>query len=98
MGSESKAKQTVEVEILNQKYNIKTDTDPKWVQEVADFLNEKIREVISSKAQLNKEKVAVLTALNLAGELLKFKKETEFYKKHVSKRSQELMKLLEAQI
>lgn len=91
-------KQTIEVEILNQKYRIISETDSEWVKEVADFVNKKIEEVITSKASVNKEKVAVLAALNIAGELLQFKKEMSFYKKHVSKRSQDLMKLLEASI
>lgn len=91
-------KQTIEVEILNQKYRIISETDSEWVKEVADFVNKKIEEVITSKASVNKEKVAVLAALNIAGELLQFKKEMSFYKKHVSKRSQDLMKLLETSI
>lgn len=91
-------KQTVEIEILNQKYSIKSEADSAWVKEVADFVNKKIEDVITSKATLNKEKAAVLAALNIAGELLQFKKEMSVYKKHVSKRSQDLMKLLEASI
>ncbi|OGQ36296.1 MAG: hypothetical protein A3F16_05995 [Deltaproteobacteria bacterium RIFCSPHIGHO2_12_FULL_43_9] len=98
MKSEQGAKQTVEIEILNQKYRIKSDTDAEWVKEVAAFVNKKIQDVITSKATVNQEKAAVLAALNIAGELLKLKEETTLYKKHVSKRSQDLMKLLDANL
>lgn len=98
MKSEQGVKQTVEIEILNQKYRIKSDADTAWVQEVADFLNKKIQDVITSKATVDQEKAIVLSALNIAGELLQLKKETALYKRHVSKRSQDLMKLLDANL
>lgn len=98
MKSEQETKHTVEIEILNQKYRIKTEAEPEWVNEVADFVKEKINEVVTSKAPVNKEKAAVLAALNIAGELLQLKKSTEQYKDHVSRQSQELIKLIDAQI
>ena len=91
-------KKTIEIDILGQKYPVRTEADEEWVRKVAAFLNQKLDEVISSRPTIDREKAVVLAALNIAGELFQIKQETDRYREHVTKKSDELMKLLDAQL
>jgi cell division protein ZapA len=66
--------QTVTVNINGENYAIKTDDDPVYVNEVARYVDEKMREIASGGKVITTSKVAILTALNIADELFKSRK------------------------
>jgi cell division protein ZapA len=69
--------QTVTVNINGENYAIKTDDDPVYVNEVARYVDEKMREIASAGKVITTSKVAILTALNLADELFKSRKDRQ---------------------
>lgn len=67
--------QTVTVNINGENYAIKTDDDPVYVNEVARYVDEKMREIASGGKVITTSKVAILTALNIADDLFKSRKD-----------------------
>ena len=60
------AKKKVSVEILDQKFNITTDASPERVQQIADFVDERIKQVAVRSKNASPFNSAVLAALNIA--------------------------------
>ncbi len=65
----------VEVYILGQKYIIKGEGQPEYIKQLADFVNERLREVFEASPGIVPLKAAILAALNIADELHKTKNE-----------------------
>lgn len=73
-------KQVAQVTILGQQYTFKSDTDPKAIEKVADFVNSRIDEVISSGYTADTLNAAVLALMNVAGEYLQLREGSEAVK------------------
>jgi cell division protein ZapA (FtsZ GTPase activity inhibitor) len=69
---------SVRVNICGDEYSIKADVDIETTKRVADFVNQKMMELKKNSAIRDNAKIAVLSALNIAGELEEYK---EKYKK-----------------
>ncbi|MDK2985529.1 MAG: cell division protein ZapA [Clostridia bacterium] len=61
----------VTVNIHGQEYTIKGNDSEEYIKKLADYVDEKMREIASKNSNLPPIKVAVLAALNLADELHK---------------------------
>jgi len=59
----------VRVTILNEDYNIRSDTSAEQTQAVAQYVDRAIRQVMSSGIIVETNKAAILAALQIAGEL-----------------------------
>ena len=59
----------VKVEILGQIYAIRGELDERYVQELAAYVDEKMRAIADATATVDTQKVAVLAALAIADEL-----------------------------
>ena len=57
------------VEIFGQRLGLRADGDEARIQEIARFVDIKMREVADSSSSVDTVKIAVLTALNIADEL-----------------------------
>ncbi|MGA2507837.1 MAG: cell division protein ZapA [Chitinispirillaceae bacterium] len=70
--------ESVHVVIFGSEYSIKGDVDIETTRKVARYVNSKMAEIHENTASRDNVKIAVLSALNIAGELfeLKDKKET----------------------
>lgn len=64
---------SVRVVIFGSEYAIKSDVDSTTTKEIAQYVNTKMAEVHQSSAYRDHMKVAVLSALNIAGELFESK-------------------------
>ena len=65
----------VEIKVFGQTYTVKTDVEEDHIQEVARYVNEKMDDVLKKTRSISTLNVAILTALNLADDLLKEKRE-----------------------
>jgi len=72
-GGKSMANQ-VNVKIFGQEFTIKGEDTPKYVEELAGFVDKKMREVASASSVITSHKVAILTAINIADELFRLQK------------------------
>jgi cell division protein ZapA len=66
---------SIEVHILGQKYIIKGDATPEYIQQLADFLDAKLRDVYENAPSITPLRASILAALNIADELHKSKKD-----------------------
>ena len=61
---------TVIVKIFGEEYPITSAGDPDHIRRVADYVDSKMREVAQVSRSKAKDKVAILTALTIASELV----------------------------
>jgi cell division protein ZapA len=66
-------KQSVEVEIAGQKLVIKSDEGPRYVQELADYVDAQLRQIAGGRSTLNLQRIALLVAIQIADELFREK-------------------------
>jgi len=59
------------IKIMGHEYRIRSDSDPEHLQAVADYVDRVLREV--SESTKDTQDAAVLTALNVASELLELR-------------------------
>ena len=76
----SEAAKPVSVTILEKEYLIACSEEERdLLNDAANLLNDKMQEVKTSGKIIGSERVAVLAALNIAHEMLAYKKENESY-------------------
>ena len=68
---------SIRVQIFGDEYSIKSDSGATAVKDVAQFVNGKMTEMQELTASRDKMKVAVLSALNIAGELMEFREKCQ---------------------
>jgi cell division protein ZapA len=77
MGSTKENAQTTHVVIFGTEYSIKSDVDVETTRKVARYVNSKMAEITESISSRDNSKIAVLSALNIAGELFELKDKKE---------------------
>ena len=76
--------ESVRVVIFGVEYSIKADVDIETTKQIARFLNSKMAEIHENTASRDHMKIAVLSALNIAGELFEFKAKYEEGARNIS--------------
>ena len=64
---------TVEIKVFGQTYSVKTDAEEDHIHAVAKYVNDKIEEITKKTRTVSSLNVAILTALNIADDLLREK-------------------------
>jgi cell division protein ZapA len=67
----------VQVDIFGQTYSVKSGGDAAYVQKLAAFVDEEMKDVSRASGAVDSLKVAVLAALNLADECFRLRQEGE---------------------
>ena len=80
----------VEIKVFGQTYTVKTDAEEDHIQEVARYVNEKMEEVLKKTRSVSTLNVAILTALNIADDLLKEKEKRVALLKEIEMKSKDL--------
>jgi cell division protein ZapA len=91
-------KQSVKVNIFGEDYPIKGDAESFYIQEVAKYVDQKMKEVserLSNKLPL---RVAVLAAMNITDELFKEREDNEKKLLNLEERSQSLAEQLDSKV
>lgn len=70
-GTPRDGKAVVQVQILGHQLPIRGEADPRYIQELAEFVDRKMREVTQKLPVAAVSKVAILASLNIADELFK---------------------------
>ena len=73
----AKTTTTTDVEIFGSTYHVRGDKDPELLQELADHVDGKMREIAQQVSTVDTAKIAILAALNIADELLQCRKQQE---------------------
>jgi cell division protein ZapA len=68
-----RGRSSVEVRIGGKEYRIRSDADPEWLQTVASYVDDAMQLIRDRTGTVDSQDIAVLTALNLAREVLKLR-------------------------
>ncbi len=86
---------SIEVNILGQRYRIKGDAPDEYIQELARFVDERIREIYDKGPNTVPLKAAILAALDIADELYRYRREQEDLTKGIEKKTEQLVRLFD---
>ena len=87
-------KNVVELRILGQRLVVRSDEDKNYVRDVEGYLSGKIEEVRQNSKVVATLDLALLAALNVAGELLKAKEKLE----SIERKSGELTQMIDRRL
>ncbi len=88
----------VEIKVFGQTYTVKTDAEEDHIQEVARYVNEKMDEVLKKTRSVSTMNVAILTALNIADDLLKEKERRIALLREIEKKSKDLAEKIDVNL
>ncbi len=94
----TKKENLVEIKVFGQTFTVKTDSEEAQIQEVARYVNEKMDEVLKRTRSVSSLNVAILTALNIADDLLKEREKRMALLKEVGMRSKDLVEKIDIQL
>lgn len=83
--------QPIKVRILDHEYLIKSDEDVEQVFKIAEYVNEKLKEVNDTNQGLSVKKTAILAALNIASEYFQSQKERDDLLTEIRQRAKTLI-------
>src|SRR5262245_48228628 len=86
----------VPVNVQGHQYPISTSLDPDYVQQLASFVDEKMRDAGESTPSADSLRLAVLAALNIADELFRCRDATDLRNGELAERAGELERLLDS--
>jgi cell division protein ZapA len=87
--------QTIRVEIYNQTYSIRSDGDNEYIQNLAEYVDSKMREISSGTMTVDSLKVAILAALHIADEFYQLKLTQTNIDTQLATRSSECSEMLD---
>lgn len=85
----------VPVVIMGQTYKVRADEDVAYIEELARFVDTKMRTIAETTGTADSLKVAILAALNIADELFKAEERERRDDEEITNRVDELVKTLE---
>ena len=86
--------QNVRIEIFGKEYNIRGQADPQYIQRVAAYVDQKMREINEKLPLPSLSQVAILASLNIADELLRERDERQRSANTVREKAGQLEELL----
>jgi cell division protein ZapA len=89
------SEQTIRVEIYNQTYSIRSDGDNEYIQELAEYVDRKMREISSGTLTVDSLKVAILAALHIADEFYQLRHSQAQTDSQLATRSSECSEMLD---
>lgn len=88
-------KQAVQITVLGQQYTIRSSMAPEEVRRVADFVNEKIAEVVAASRAVDTLNTAVLALLNVGEAYLRLRDAKQVRETNLTEQLQDLVARLE---
>jgi len=86
----------VQVDIHGHRYSVRSELDPKYIHELAHFLDEKMRAASLELASADPLRIAVIAGLNLADELHRARADQKGTEQRIHVRAQAIEQLIDA--
>src|SRR6185436_3180633 len=93
--NDATASPTIKVEIYDQAYTVRSDGDPEYLKQLAEYVDQRMREISSGTLTVDSRKVAILAALYIADELHQLRKIHEQADEQLATRSAECSEMLD---
>lgn len=97
VAKENSMKKQIEIKVMGQKFVIRSDSTEEYVNEVATFVDQKMNEIIKNSKAVASLNVAILAAMNIADEYLKFRSQSERQHTQVEKKIKDVIELIDLQ-
>ena len=88
-------KNATTVEIFGREYKIRGVADEQYIQEVARYVDKKMREVSAGSSLPSQDRLAILAALNIADELFQQRKQSVDVQAGVEHKANKLISILD---
>ena len=85
----------MKVEIYDQFYNVAGDLDPDYLQQLAKYVDVRMRQIARASGAVDSVKVAVLTALSIADELHSLRQSREENAESLRESAERCLKLID---
>ena len=95
MANSDHTEQSIQVEIYNQTYSIRSDGDNEYIHDLARYVDGKMRAISSGTLTVDSLKVAILAALHIADEYHQAKRSHAQIDAQLGSRSSECSELLD---
>ena len=92
----SNKEQVVKVLIFGEEYSIRGFVNTEYILRVAEFVDKRMREIALRSKNRSPKKIAVLTALNFAGELLDLQDKSSNNLSKAETKAKDLLELLDS--
>jgi cell division protein ZapA len=86
----------VKVRIRNAEYLVQGEDSEEQVQRIADFVNDKLKEIEEGAEGLSEKRTAILAALDIAGDYFQVLKEKESLLSSLRKRTQSMIRSIDS--
>lgn len=90
-------KKAIEIKVMGQKFLVRSDSNEDYVNEVAQYVDEKMNEVLKTSKSVASLNVAILAAMNIADEFLKYKNEKEQRLEKAQVKIKDIIELIDLQ-
>ena len=90
-------KKKLEVEIFGRRYTLRGDADEAYAKELASFVDHKMNEMAAHAKGIQLSKLAILTAINIAHELLELKKNQKEQDAYISGKTRDIIESIDEQ-
>ena len=89
----------VKISIFGQEYSVKAPADPEYIKKIAEFLDEKMREVQSGfSTTQSSTRIAILAGMNITDELFNSRQSGESVNNDVEQKISSLIELIDETI
>ena len=86
----------VQISIVRQEYSVKAPADPDYIKKIAEYLDEKMREVQSGfSTTQSSTRIAILAGMNITDELFNSRQSGESENTEVEQKLSSLIELIE---
>lgn len=86
------------VTVYGMEYTLKSDENPQYIVELANYLNDRMKEISDRSATNSALKIAILAALNITDDLFKDRYEKEKLEQSIGEKCASLREQLDAAI
>ena len=87
---------TVQISIFGQEYSVKAPADPNYIKKIAEYLDEKMREVQSGfNTTQSSTRIAILAGMNIVDELFAAKKDGDVASGEIEEKVSSLIELID---
>jgi len=87
--------QPYKVVIYNQTYNLRSDHDPAYIQDLAEYVDRRMNEIARATMTVDSLRVAILAALQIADDFFQARKELSATEEEIADRSAKYAELLD---
>jgi cell division protein ZapA len=91
-------KKVIRVEILGREYAVKSDEGEERVKKIAQYVNQKIKDISESTQTVSTMNAAILAAMNIANEYFQILEEKKNYRQDFESKAEHLISLIDDRI